>query len=156
MRKNFTFKKDEFKDGDFIWVSPKNKPYYPNVNRLYCYFCMVDGVPQNFRMKIHYTAEDWLFINKWTIKIDNGFKFDVTPDGNDEVRDNISDCIWEIYDVSMTAFDQSMLDAISVSKSAKIRLNGSDYYDTKKLTSSEFKYLQLSYKYYRKLGGHFE
>lgn len=28
MRKYFTFKKDEFKDDDFMWVFPKNKPYY--------------------------------------------------------------------------------------------------------------------------------
>lgn|SRR5574344_109560 len=154
MRGSFTFRKDEFKEGNFMWVEPKNKPYYDNVNKLYCYFAMIDGVPQNFRMRLHYAADDWLFINSWIIRLDSGLKFEVSCD--DPIHNNNGDGIWEICDVQMTAFEQSMLDAILCCNSAKIKMIGSDYYNTRKITSNELKYIKLSYEYYRKLGGKLE
>lgn len=149
-RKDFTFKEDEFSANKRIWVEPKNAPKYIDVNSVYMYFQMVNGKASNLRLKIQYTADDWLFIRKYVFNCD-GFPIEYIPD--DVKRDNKNGYIWEWSDQGMTKFESSLVNTIYTSKSIKVKFDGSQYYKVRTLSQKEISYLQKTIKFYRELGG---
>lgn len=131
------------------WVKPKTATSYIDVNDIYCYFCIVDGVAQNFRLRIQYAADDWLFISRYRFNID-GFVFDYAP--YDIKRDNNSR-IWEWSDENISPSDRALLDALTAAKSAKIQFIGSNYSKTRTITKKQLKAIREVYEYYCALGG---
>lgn len=88
----FNIKKDEFSDK--IWVKPKSAPQYTNRNAFYCYFCIINGIPQNLRLRYQYYANDWLFIKSMIFNID-GENIQIIPDME---TDHGGGMIWEWFD----------------------------------------------------------
>lgn len=145
----FTFKKDEFSIDDRVWVEPKDKPLYIDVNAIFCYFQTNNNKASNLRLKIQYTADDWLFIRSYKFSID-GMAFDYRPD--DIKRDNSSN-IWEWADNQITAFDQSLITALMMAKSAKIRYVGEQYHKDRNITSQQLLSIKRTVQLYRAMGG---
>lgn len=146
----FRVKKDEFESTE--WITPKSAPNYTNYDALYCYFALNEGTPNNFRFVFHYVNEDWLFIENAKFLID-GKVFDYYP--NEVKRDNSGGEIWEWWDQQVTNNDISLIRAISDCKSAKIKLNGSQYYKVVNITDKQKLNIKRSLDYYEALGGTF-
>lgn len=143
----FTFKKDEFEN--VTWVEPKDKPKYIDVNDIFCYF-MTDGdKASNLRLKIQYAADDWLFIRKYKFSID-GMSFDYAPD---DIKRDSEQSIWEWSDNRITAYEQSLIDALVIANNAKIRFVGDKYNKDKNITSKQLLSIKRTVQLYRAMGG---
>lgn len=153
---NFRIDKDEFRDLTFI--EPKSAPKYRNRNGVYCYISVNEkNIPENLRFVFQYYADDWLFIERMTFNVD-GENISVYP------LNKHRDCgdggmIWEWCDeVVDTHVDTnpSFIEKLSNATSVKVKLSGSDYYDTKTLSAAQIKSIKDTYELYLSLGGKFE
>jgi hypothetical protein len=122
-------KKDSFTG--LTWYHDKSSPYYRNSNAIYIYFGSQSGVSTPLRFVIQYFDDSWLFIESAKIKVDG--KLYNLDSGNWE-RDNNSS-IWEWFDEPLS--DRTMIEEIIRSKSAIIRFEGSQYYDTRTITATQ-------------------
>ena len=145
----FDFKKDDFSSSDKQWVTPKDAPKYVNRNGIYCYFQVNDGKANNFRLKIQYAADDWLFIKYYIFSIDD-MVFEYRPDNIETDHDS---SIWEWADNQVTAIDNSLINALAMAKKAKIKFEGRQYYKVKEITPAQLKSIQRTLKLYRAMGG---
>ena len=143
----FNFKKDDFNGVE--WVTPKTAPRYLNKNGIYCYFQSNDGMASNFRLRIQYAADDWLFIQSFQFLID-GMTFNYTP--NKVERDNKS-TIWEWSDEQVSSFDMSLINALYSAKSAKVRCIGKQYHKDRVLTKNELESIRKALDLYRAMKG---
>ena len=145
----FSFKKDEFDPKGLTWIEPNSAPKYTNQNGMYCYFQKdIDGV-SNFRIRIQYYAEDWLFIRKYQFSID-GKAYEFIP--NNVETDHDSN-IWEWCDEKTTDTTIEIVKALSISKSAKIKFVGRQYHDIRTITKREIKGIKDALDLYIAMGG---
>ncbi len=154
MHKNFTFKKDEFKNGNFLWVMPNSSSKFRSQNRVYAYFALEKGHASNLRIVIQYTSDDWLFIQSCDFNVD-GHVYNFTPTKMETDNGIVGDesMIWEWCDDEIGYSDYSTFKAIGNANKVKMKLNGSQYYDARNLTKKEIYYIGQTLKYYKKLGG---
>ncbi len=153
----FEKKTDEFSDN--TWVFPKTRPKYRDRNGAYCYFATKDGKPENLRFVFQYYADDWLFIKNMIFNFD-GENVRIIPD------DMETDCgnggmIWEWCDNHVYGgseeyvINEAFIKKFLTAKEVKVKLNGSQYYNERKLTSEQIKSIKDTYEYYIALGGGF-
>jgi len=151
LKKKFRIKKDEFDDSNIVWYKPISSPNFVNRNGFFCYFGTENGRPIALRIVHQYYADDWLFIRKYKFSIDgNAYSYspiDVKTDNGD------GGMIWEWSDEVVDSDIKEMLNALINSKSAKIRLEGRQYYDTKSITSSQIKSIKETIELYKLMGG---
>lgn len=147
----FRVKRDEFEGIE--WITPKSAPMYNNYKGLYCYFAVKGLSASNFRFVLQYVSEDWLFIDSAKFLVD-GQVFEYFP--SQVKRDNGSGEIWEWWDEGVKAKDVSLLKAICDSKSAQVKLNGSQYFNVVKITNKQKQDIKNTLEYYQALGGTFE
>ena len=155
MKPLYREKKDEFSTSTFY--IPKKAPMYRNRNGVYCYFGSEDGVTQyNFRFVYQYYADDWLFIRSLIFNID-GDIITVTPKMETDCGDGGK--IWEWCDENVNynsaGIDEDFILKIANAKSVKVKMNGSQYYDTRTLTAEQIKSIKDTYDYYVAMGGKF-
>ena len=138
--KSFRKKEDEFEGVKFY--SEKRTPYYANVNFIYPY---ISNSRNNYylRLKLQYTSDNWLFINRAIFLID-GIKYEIS--GNFE-RDNNS-TIWEWLDLSVGDKERDILEMLANSKKAKVRYEGDKYYKDRTITSKEKSIIRKTLKVY--------
>lgn len=151
----FRIKKDEFSDN--AWVEPAGAPKYRNQNGVYCYFASKDGeAPSNFRFVYQYCAEDWLFIESMIFNID-GDNIRISPDMERDCGNGGK--IWEWCDesvnYSISGINEEFIRRIANAKTVKVKMNGSQYYDTRTLSAAQIKSIKDTYEYYLALGGKF-
>lgn len=127
--KAFRKKEDEFEGTAFY--KDYRAPKYTNINFIYPYIGQKGG-SYWLRLQLQYAAENWLFIDRAIFLID-GEKYTIS--GNFE-RDN-STKIWEWLDIPVESKERIILDKIAKSKSAKVRYEGSKYYNDRVMTSKE-------------------
>ncbi len=108
--------------------------------------------PGPLRLKIQYVADDWLFIEKYTIKADDQ-TFTITTSYGEVERDNGSGGIWEWYDKPASASQLAMVETIVGSKKAVLRYHGRQYYRDKTITANEKRRLKEVLVAYEALGG---
>ncbi len=149
-RPDFIFKKDEFENR--TWIEPKNRPKYTNTNRIYCYFQLTDNTASNFRLRIQYASDDWLFIENFKFNIDGNRNITFVPEKME--RDNDSS-IWEWCDEHIDTEYKFLISALAHAKKAKVKFEGQQYYNTRNLTPEELKYIKKTYEFYLALGGKF-
>ena len=135
----FRFDSDEF--NGLTWVIPKSAPRYLNRNGIYCYFQSNNDVASNFRLRIQYTADNWLFIRSYQFVID-GFTFSYTPDKVE--RDNNS-TIWEWSDQQVSSFDMSLINALYSAQNAKIRFVGKQYHKDRVISKKELESIRRAF-----------
>jgi hypothetical protein len=122
-------KKDSF--SGITWYRDRSSPTYTNANGFYLYFGVKSGSKMILRQRIQYFDDNWLFIDSAKINVDGEI---YNLGSYDWERDNNSS-IWEWIDEPLD--DREMIEAIIKSKSAVIRFDGSQYYDTRTITSSQ-------------------
>lgn len=145
----FNIKKDEFSSDDMQWVIPKNAPRHIDNNAIFCYFQITNNKAFNFRLKIQYASDDWLFIQQYKFSID-GMVFDYIPD---EIKRDNDSSIWEWSDQQIADIDNSMINALGVAKKAKIRFIGQQYHADRIITSTQLLSIKRTLKLYKLMGG---
>lgn len=118
------------------WYYDKGTPKYNNYNSFHLYMGKNNNGSPWLRLKIQYASSDWLFIESYVVKTDNGSHTISTSRGEVE-RDNGSGGIWEWYDVSLTDELYYVVKDIINSKNVKIRHNGSQYYKDRVISEKE-------------------
>lgn len=155
LKPKFTEKKDEF--SNTTWVEPVSAPKYRNRNGVYCYFAVENGKARNFRFVYQYYADDWLFIDNMIFNFDGELNVTIEPDME-------TDCsggkIWEWCDEAVRAegnnnLNEAFIVRLMLSKTVKVKMNGSKYYDTRTLTDAQIKAIKEAYDYFIALGGQF-
>ncbi len=147
----FKVKKDEFDPKGKTWYEPKSAPKYVNVNGIYIYFSVQDGKPLPLRFRVQYYAEDWLFFKKIQFSIDDN-AFEYIPSDTETDSGN-GGKIWEWCDEPLTGRDTELIYALSVAKSAKMKLIGRQYHDIKIITKSQITDIKRTLELYRAMGG---
>lgn len=136
------------------WYYDKTTPRYADVNNFHLYIGLKDRSPW-LRMCIRYTAEEWLFIEKYIVSVD-GTNYSVTPGLLEVERDNSWDHVWEWYDCTPTEDDLKMVRAIISSTKTILRCEGDPHYSDRTITAGEKKALQHvldAYEYLKKKSG---
>lgn len=152
MRKEYTFKKDEFDEYGRTWVHSHAEPRFRNKNAFYCYFQINDDKSvSNFRFVMQYEDDDWLFIENCVFNVD-GENIRFVPSKME--RDNDSR-IWEWFDEQITSNNVNLIRKIANAKTVKVKLNGKQYYDTRTIKSKEISSIKKTLYYYEELGGIF-
>jgi hypothetical protein len=119
---------DKFQD--ITWYSSPNSPRYRNYNAFYIYFGSSDNSKLPLRLVVQYESDDWLFIDSAAVNVD-GENYSISGDWE---RDHDSR-IWEWIDETLD--DREMIEAIIKSKSAVIRFEGNQYYNTRTISASQ-------------------
>jgi hypothetical protein len=122
-------KNDAFQD--ITWYQSPSSTKYRNANAFHLYFGVSNGSPAGLRLVIQYYSDDWLFIKSAKVNVDGVI---YTVDSSEWERDNDSD-IWEWMDEPLS--DRSLMEAIIKSKSSVIRFEGTQYYDTRTISSTQ-------------------
>jgi len=152
LKKYFSFDRDEFDAEKLTWVKPLSSPKYTNLNGLYCYFAQIDGKPSNFRFRLQYLAEDWLFIERCEFLVDDK-PFSFIP--TEVKRDNGDGDIWEWFDEQINLTNLDLIEALSNAKTAKIKLIGTQYHDIINISPKQLLNINRSYQFYIASGGSF-
>lgn len=147
--KNMFKKYNEFTQT--YWYQDASSPRYVNRNGFYLEFGRSKtGLLTDLYLNIQYYAEDWLFIEYISFTID-GIPYKYFPTKVE--RDNDGGKIWEWTRTPLTKDTYSIVSAIIDSKTAKIRFNGSQYYDDRVITSAQKIALKNVLLAYEALGG---
>lgn len=152
LKPHFSIEKDEFDPKSPIWYKPKSAPTYTNRNGIYCYFETENDIPKNFRFRVQYYADDWLFFNKVQFSID-GNAYEYKPMSIE--RDNGDGMIWEWFDESVSPSDREFIKALSEAKTAKMKFIGHQYYDIKPISTQQIIDIKRSIDLFVALGGNF-
>lgn len=138
---------------DMTWYYDKTSPQYTNYNGFYAYIGTSKGSKPWLRLVIQYAADDWLFIEKYIIKVDRQ-TYNITEDSYGEIKtDNGSGGIWEWLDRKVGYSEYQIIKAVANGKDVKIRFNGKDYYKDKTITAQQKIALQNVLDAYEALGG---
>jgi tetratricopeptide (TPR) repeat protein len=135
---------------EITWYYDKTSPRYTNYNNVAIYIGIKKDSSPWLRFRIQYTADDWLFINKYIFKIDDS-TYEYTPENAVE-RDN-STTVWEWSDESVESNIYKIITAVIQSKNCKIRCEGDQYYKDRIITKAEKQALQNVLDAYVVLGG---
>lgn len=147
---NFRIKSDEFDPSGSVWYIPKRAPKFVNYDGIHFYFQVNDSLASNFRFRLQYKADDWLFINKVQFLID-GNAYEFIP--KDVKRDNGTGSIWEWFDEEVRYNDWALIEALANAKSAKMKIIGTNYHDIKNISYKELEDFSNTLKLYKAFGG---
>jgi hypothetical protein len=130
------------------WYRDRSSPKYTNHNAFFLYIGEQEFGPF-LRLRLQYTADDWLFIQSFMVVAD-GRRFDYDP--VDFKRDHDSE-IWEWYDENATGRDLEMVKAVIASHNAVVRYIGQYYKRDRTITAAEKAALRNVLDAYKVLGG---
>ena len=148
----FDFSKDDFDPRGITWIQPKSRPSNLRSNHIYCYFMQEGESVKNFRIKIQYYADDWLFINKYQFAID-GNAYEYTPSSPE--RDHSGGMIWEWSDEAASLKEYDLIMALANGEDARIKYIGSQYHNIRTIPASQLNAIRQTVELYRAMGGKF-
>lgn len=135
------------------WYRDKTSPRYSNYNGFFGYFGKSNKGSPFLRLRIQYASDDWLFIEKYIIKVD-GVTYEIEEAKYGEIqKDNGSGGIWEWLDRSVTKKELEIMKAVANGKSVKIRFNGKQYYKDKTINSTQKRALRNVLDAFEAMGG---
>ncbi len=135
------------------WYHDKSSPRYNNYNGFFAYFGKGDVGSPWLRLSIQYAADDWLFIEKYIIKVD-GITYTITENKYGEIEtDNGNGGIWEWLDRSVGASEYEIIKAVANGKKVKIRFVGKQYRKDKTITNRQKLALRNVLDAYEAMGG---
>lgn len=137
---------------EITWYYDKSTPYYANNNSFHIYMGKEKNGSPWLRFRIQYAADDWLFIENYTIKTDST-SYTIDTSYGEVETDNGYGGIWEWYDVPMTNLLYGIVKDVIKSKSVKLRHSGKQYYKDRTITEKEKQGLQNVLDAYKALGG---
>lgn len=115
----YNYKTSEFDEPGLTWVSPKDIHTISERNGVTCYFQLKDKIACNFRLKINYLSDDWLFIKAYKFSIDGKVYTLVTDDVK---RNAIDGHICEFSDLECV--DGDLQEALSKANKIKLAYEG--------------------------------
>lgn len=124
-----------------IWRDPRAPVYVNSRSWVGSYVVQPANGSPYLRFVIYYTADDWLFIERYLLKID-GVRFELQPDsyGDNSVnRDNGDGGIWEWWDVPAEGTCLHVLRSLANAKTATIRCEGTHYYKDRDISGDELR-----------------
>jgi len=133
---------------EITWYYDKSTPRYSNYNSFHLYIGIKNNNPW-LRFCIQYAGDDWLFIERYELKIDD-YNYEIIPDKVE--RDNNAD-VWEWYDTDVDSRDIAIIKAVISSKKTILRCVGQQYYKDRIISAQEKKALQNVLDAYEALGG---
>ena len=143
-----TSTKDDVREIEFF--QDKSSP--SNLDRTAFYLYLAgSGSSYLSRLKIQYTASDWLFVKSYRLNID-GTQYVLTPDGV-ETDIGYGGTIYEWSDELLNDNSYDIIKAIISSKSAVIRFEGQKFYDDHTITQKEKDALRHVLEYHRAVTG---
>jgi len=128
-----------------------SSPKYANQNGFDIYAGGTKGSTPSLFWEIQYEGSDWLFIKSYFFNVD-GFTYELTPDYGVIKTDNDTN-VWEWYNEAITSEQVDLIQRIINSKSAVMRLNGTQYYKDVKITATQKAALQHVLTVFQGLGG---
>ena len=137
------------------WYYDKSSPKYVNSRTsLYAYIGKKENKLPSLRLNIQYTADDWLFVDKYIINVD-GVIYEINEESYGEIKTDSGNGgkIWEWLDRSVKEKELSLIKAISSGKVVKIRFSGSKYYKDVTLSSRDKSALVNVINAFEALGG---
>jgi hypothetical protein len=149
-KKKFNTQYDDIEG--ITWIYSKSKPYYSNTMGFYTYLGVKDNGYAWKRLVIRYHGNDWLFLQKITIKADNQT---FTLDASNAKRDNNAD-VWEWIDISVAYTEDIIIDQIIRSKQIKVRFVGNQYHRDWNLSQKEIRGLKEIEEYYQLLNSYYQ
>jgi hypothetical protein len=141
------------------WYRDRNSPRYVNSrSSIYLYFGKPDnGVPNNLRFVVQYVAEDWLFVERLILKVDDGVMTIAPGHFGMETDNGVVEgeaMIWEWLDSPAGPEEVRIARAVAASKKTVLRYEGRQYYRDRVVTSDEKTALRNVLDAYVALGGH--
>jgi hypothetical protein len=104
---------------------------------MYCYVIREKDASPVLRLHLQYVADDWLFIQRFLVRVDDR-TFVVTPPRFGGVeRDNSGGKIWEWYDQVADKDTLEMLTAVANSRKAIVRFEGDKYQKDLEITDAD-------------------
>ena len=149
--KNMRKKYDDMKE--ITWYRDKTSPQYNNYNGFFGYFGKSNSGSPFLRLRIQYAADDWLFIEKYVIKVD-GVTYEIEEEKYGEIEtDNGYGGIWEWLDRAVSKKEFEIMKAVANGKSVKIRFIGKQYYKDKTINSTQKRALRNVLDAFEAMGG---
>ena len=120
------------------WYYDKSSPRYVNSRtNFYAYIGKVENGYPWLRLVIQYVADDWLFIEKYIVKVD-GKVYEVEENSYGEIKtDNGGGDIWEWLDRKAGSKEFEIIKAVAYGKDVKIRFVGKKYHKDRAITNKE-------------------
>lgn len=138
---------------EITWYRDRTSPAYVNYNGFYAYIGQSKGSKPWLRLAIQYAADDWLFIESYTIKVDNQ-TYEISEGSYGEIKtDNGEGGIWEWLDRQVGSSEYEIIKAVANGKNTKIRFVGKDYHKDKIITEQQKTALRNILDAYEALGG---
>lgn len=135
------------------WYHDKTSPRYTNQNGFFAYIGTIDDTHPWLRIAIQYKADDWLFIERYIIKVDDK-TYTIEENKYGEIQtDNGNGGIWEWLDRAVDQKEMEIIRAVATGKNVKIRYVGKHYHKDRTITSSEKRALRNVLDAYEVLGG---
>ncbi len=148
--RNLSKSTDEMREID--WFYDMFTPRSNNTRNIHAYIGK-KGSKVWLRFKMSYNADDWLFVESVSFKVD-GEDFSLNYGRFDDwERDNAGGGIWEWKDVSMDAQSWELVRKIADSKETMMRYNGRQYYSDREVSSAEKRALKKIILAYESMGG---
>jgi hypothetical protein len=112
-----------------VWYEHATRPNL-DFNNIAVYFGRFNKDTRTgpLRFKFHYHSDDWLFIEKLVVKVDDE-KFEIPVEYDEVSRNNNTAGIFEAYDVTVTPQIKNMLDAVVKADRVILRAEGKDSHD---------------------------
>ncbi len=145
--KGFKSTEDEFSSTAFY--SDNRTPKYTSVDFIYPYIGK-SGENYFLRMKMQYSADDWLFIENAQFLVDGEVVGSIS--GSWE-RDNSGGQIWEYLDVLAKQKERALMILIANSEVAKVRYNGRQYHNDRTITAKEKAIMRRTLDVFKGLNG---
>ena len=135
---------------EILWYEDKSSPRNLDQNSFHLYFGKQGNKKPFLRLRLQYFANDWLFIEKYTIKAD-GKIYTLFPD--EMKRDNGYSGIWEWSDGGVDAEKLAMIRNIVASEKAILRSHGTTYYKDRIISTREKQAMKRVLSAFVVLGG---
>jgi hypothetical protein len=149
---SFRQRADEF-TGIEWYKDPKTPRSRSARTFIHAYFGKKDTALLPLRWGLNYVAEEWLFIQRITVRTDttNELPFLGSQDMN---RDNAGGKIWEWCDQQTNVLTWPMLIRIAKAKRTVIRFEGRQYYSDYVVSRSDAESIRRTLDVYTTMGGH--
>lgn len=143
-------KEDEFDKEKKSWYEPLSFPEQVNENAIVVYFKASKHKVDNLRLRVQYTANDWLFFEKIIFNID-GDVFEYKPRATK--TDHGNGRIWEWFDEYVMMKDMNVIIALANAQEAKMKFVGDKYFIVKEITKDQINDINIIFELYKAMGG---
>lgn len=130
------------------WIKPRVGEGYKTA--IYLYIGKKSSEPW-LRWNIRYHGDDWLFVRRYRVKIDDSEPITLDPSKAID-RDNSGGSVWETFDEA-AAPHAALINRILASGTTRIRMEGSDGIEDVELNSTDIQRMKDVLLVFRSLGG---